>query len=734
MDHTPQENIDAVDLLSVEGSKSASAILPPQVFSEKSFHREFDGMNPSCDTHSLAPSDCAQCELTGWSKNLLEHTKPLSSKLSHCDTLAQNLPASSKETEEAFMKLVPVINSTHKHNFGCLLAEVLRECDGQVPLDELFTLLYEKEPPKEATPSDVTVTSSSQNKKGLQLCHLVLDAFKTNGTPQGGFINNPKLSSITFHEVSRTFLAMAIIFACLKEEKDQSLAIPRTVFYKAYYIMCQKLIFKSPCTAGTPSSQQTLILNQSGLGRVMKSAYPNLVAKRLGKRGESKAHYIGIRWKESMMDEETLRLIDLELPKINDHFGLTMISERKHIGHEKTQFNMERPQLNMEKPQLNTEKPQLNTENTATAPEAKGWPLAQKPVYSFIDVSSRYPDFDFSPRFWIETPNSVPQHSEWARDIIENCRSMLGSLEIHLDPVERLYAGVFFKDCFQKATMSIMEKLVGVSASRETFLHFYLAVILLLFPSIIASDKEVSRDSKLHLRHSIKACIHQLEIELAPFPCVNREDLTKFTRILSKLTVLNEMTSCSVKKHYESSILTEMLSDLDRLGQATGSSGRSVSESSCIKGITMAMNAYNIEPFTSSSQPDNIVTMQNVAKTVSHAVKMSTKHVERIKEEANVSTDIPFKVFMAKAEMFHRMMSLYPEIHDLPMIVSIHLVSHFCHEMQNASFQKFGKKDPELCKETFKSWWVFSAMFQEYVTVISEVVGLSQTLDSFDKR
>ncbi|GEQ67973.1 hypothetical protein JCM33374_g1639 [Metschnikowia sp. JCM 33374] len=331
--------------------------------------------------------------------------------------------------------------------------------------------------------------STVPNMKNHQVCGLVFEAFKNPENPHGGLVNNPFLSTVNCHESLRTILAIKILFENCKQVEDPSLTIPRTKVYKAYYTICQKLMYKNPTTTNSSDLQQNFILGPSALGKVIKYVYPTLVTKRLGKRGTSKAHYVGITWNESVVDEEV------------------------------------------------------------------SFPVDRKLLHSFVECSSSYPGFDFSPRSWRETPNSSPKPSEWAKDTMEKSLNVLRNYDIDFEPLqEGIYGGRFSTDCFSSTVIAAVEKLSSSSASKETFLHLYLAVILLILPSIIASDQEVSRVCKVQLRESVKKCIAQLESEVGALPCVNRTDRTKFTRILSKLTVLNEMTSCSVKTQYSSAV------------------------------------------------------------------------------------------------------------------------------------------------------------------------------------
>ncbi|GEQ67972.1 hypothetical protein JCM33374_g1638 [Metschnikowia sp. JCM 33374] len=158
---------------------------------------------------------------------------------------------------------------------------------------------------------------------------------------------------------------------------------------------------------------------------------------------------------------------------------------------------------------------------------------------------------------------------------------------------------------------------------------------------------------------------------------------------------------------------------------------QSLSEVLCRRGSVMAMNAYNFElmdPSPSNREIDGIGTMEKIANAVSNSIKMSTANLPCGEKNVNTTPDIPHKVSLSQAELFYKVTSSYPEVRQLPTKVIISLVSYFCGELQKGSFTKSRGKDPHVCTETVKSWWVYSVSFQEDICVVSEVVALSQKM------
>ncbi|GEQ72941.1 hypothetical protein JCM33374_g6629 [Metschnikowia sp. JCM 33374] len=169
---------------------------------------------------------------------------------------------------------------------------------------------------------------SRERLKALNLQRLVLESFKKPRKYQYGFLQNMFFCAVNYHELQRSFLAVKILFEFIEKVEDKTQTLPRLSLYKVYCILCQKLIHKHPEISIPLSLDRHLMLGQSKLGILIKLVHPDLIWKRLGRRGHSKTHYIGIRWNESMVDKDVTSLINVDLASIRNCVG-----ERK-ISHE----------------------------------------------------------------------------------------------------------------------------------------------------------------------------------------------------------------------------------------------------------------------------------------------------------------------------------------------------------------------------------------------------------------
>ncbi|GEQ67609.1 hypothetical protein JCM33374_g1274 [Metschnikowia sp. JCM 33374] len=647
-----------------------------------------------------------------------------------------------QEAEEAFDKFAPLLSTVSTQNFCVFLVECLRDYHQYIPLSDLFNLIYvnkgfDYEFSSVAQISPHETTESLELKlKSLKFCSVILKTFQSP-LPQKGVevLSNGgvRLSSASFHEFLRCFLGIKIIFSSIQKVDDSSvshLVISRQSVYKLYYILCQRLLRSHPSIE--PGISQHLILGPSKLGQLTNLVYPNIRTKRLGRRGDSKPHFIGYTWKESVLDSEILQLLELELPQLKEHFNQTprKAEEPKSVKRAKTSHGVSESKSISDEPQS----------------MVSGSSVFSKPIYSCVDLSYRFPESDCSPRDWKTTPNSIPSQSKWAYESMKKSLVALKVYNIDMNPlIENIKNGKFGADemnSIPQAVFDATKTLSDVSAPNKAYLHLCLVVLLLLFPIIIASDEEVPSASKIQLRNSVKACVAKLQYERSSLVSIDRVGLETFTNILSKMVKLNEMTSCRVEVEYGERVLKEMVGDLEIAGRVSPESftGKSPLEETYITSIVLAMNAYNfkiVEENTQTAQQDIIATISSLATTLQKTVMSTNRDMKMISPHAiqgleHKVLDVPYEVFKLAVRDFHQITLKESAVLKLPMSLISFIMLHKSNAMQYSSFQDFGKRDPKLSRESFKCWWVFSSMYQEYMSMIAEVVALSKTLEISD--
>ncbi|GEQ68319.1 hypothetical protein JCM33374_g1987 [Metschnikowia sp. JCM 33374] len=562
---------------------------------------------------------------------------------------------------------------------------------------------------------------SEERLIGIKLQHLVRESFRIPQTFQNGLFQHSMLPTVNFHEFLRNFLALKILYGSLRKVEDSSQTLSRLSVYKVYYILCHKLTKTHSHLSNCVSSPRQHFLGQPKIGGLTKLIHPDLVWKRLGKRGHSKVHYVGLTWNESTVDKDTLGLLDLHVTDLSEYF--------------KRGTNPLKPSL-LPRSRV-PQRSQGITNQQITPIPMQSSPF--KPLSSFVDLSCKYPDCDCSPRNWKMTPNMVPKQSEWAKVTMKRSLDVLKGQGVNLDPLmARINAGDYSSNDEASISGTVIQSikvLWNVSASNETYFHFYLAVILLLLPVIVASDQEVPKVSKAQIHASMKDCVMKLENEVATFASIDTDSVTFFSRNLRKMIHISEMTSCAVKRSDTKSVFKEILSDFQQItNKGDGLRGMSACEELFISGAVKGMNAFSLNMSESSfvaSHASPITNIVNIGKTfqdVSLSAMSTLVSLSSSIQDDMTEKDVGYQVFHLSARLFHQMTLTYPEISHLPIRIISFIISYFFNEMQRVSFAEFAKRDPGLSQETFKSWWIYSSMFQEYMDVMSEVVALSQNL------
>ncbi|GEQ69894.1 hypothetical protein JCM33374_g3570 [Metschnikowia sp. JCM 33374] len=231
----------------------------------------------------------------------------------------------SPSLKKSFTKLGPVLGKIGSKNSCQSLVHILSQVHLYVSLDELYSLLYNTQPFVEAVKTAEVPTSSKFET--VQLLHLILVTFQhpqlTTGLLSCDPIQKLKVSASKYQDILRTFLAIKIILTAVKKvdyPSSNRFAVSRADIYKVYYIFCQKLLRKYPEFSECVGSSKTLILSVVRIGKLIKLIYPNLHSKRLGQRGHSKAHFMGLAWNYSFVDSETRHLLNFDLQELNDYF------------------------------------------------------------------------------------------------------------------------------------------------------------------------------------------------------------------------------------------------------------------------------------------------------------------------------------------------------------------------------------------------------------------------------
>ncbi|GEQ67610.1 hypothetical protein JCM33374_g1275 [Metschnikowia sp. JCM 33374] len=585
-------------------------------------------------------------------------------------TMCPSSPEGLQGPNAAFEKFLPLLKELRPPKFAIFLVKLLRENHEHVSLDEFYRLLFDWTNTRlqfgaSRSISGVLNPDCSDSKfKEYTLCYLVIQMFKDPEVFLHHFpkhaAENSLLYSVNFHEFLRVFLAVKILFVSVKEVEKSSVGhttVPRIVLYKSYYIICQKLIDNNPAISNVPGFEN-MILSESHWGKLTRLVFPNLIVRRLGGRKHSKAHYVNLKWNTSVVDADILKKTGLELEKPDVHFP-------------------KQPSTFLNTPRGQSVKTVYKNQNNKPTPKA-----CEKPSHSFLEISYTFPSANCSPRVWKKKINTIPKLTKWGEEKLQNSLEVLEGFHVHLhQDIKNFNAAVFSgktNDIISRILISSTDTLLTSSAPPEAYKHLYLLGLLLVFPVVISSDKEIPFNYKTRFRESIITSVTKLETESTKVASIDQISLKIFIGLLKKMASLNELTSCKFDPHHAKKVLIEMICDME---VAADTKRGSLAESSPIEeafmnSLIFAMNAYNFkfeDERCTTGDNSMIEALSGYLNSFKNIFIILKEEISKLSAYANnvycteVPQDLPYKVFKTLVEVFHEATLADPNLVKIPI-------------------------------------------------------------------
>lgn len=631
-----------------------------------------------------------------------------------------------KDPIEAYIKLIPLINKVTQTNYCELLVTVLHECLHQVPLDDFYKLLFNVDENLPDPTLKVHKCGLTQFKKeGLQFFHYIIQTFIPPWTDinpfASGKVCNPLLKRIKSYEFQRAFLAAKILFDSVSQSEnssDFSSFVCRSDVQTSYRLICEKLMSQYPIDTGLPLTK-SLVIGQSQLGRILKLKYPNLSSRRLGRRGNSVYHYVGILWNRDLIDEEILNMLNQRSRKPIRNLKFGNLST-KPLG---VLMNKPGENVSCAIPSIAVSKP-LN--------------FSKYQIHSFVEKTSKYPGQDCSPRSWLFIPGKIPERSNWADSVLLKAAAALKIYEIDVSNlIENFTVNMFsekFLCTFTEEFVGIMTVLQNQSSPGKAFLHLYLVVLLLIFPIILSDSKEASRDDKSQLQRNLENFVERVNTALQISEVVYPHSLVTLKNLFQKMIRINEFALTHVRSKSALAIVDEFIGDVKRPSdvQLDISDQESANAESCFRAVYVAVNAFEciLPEGLKSKSPASIDIITKIAGSFQRCSLIVTKAVLKIRDlitEDDLKQplyDLPAQLLNALLPVLHGCCLCDPWITQLPIPVINFIILQINKELQNISFKDFGKRNSQLSQETFKTWWVYSSAIEEYMTIYSEISAL----------
>lgn len=638
-----------------------------------------------------------------------------------------------------YMTLISLLNEVTPKNFGEVLVQTLRMCGNEIPIDIFFNLLYNNQDPEkiEAIPIDGlridNSPSTETTRYGLKLCHSILNLFEGKkdlvGLRDSGLLLNYNLSYIPGYEVFRTFLAIKIVFDSFTLVANIPLKqyyLLRTAVYKCYYIIYQKLLRKYPSKTTSSLDQEKALLGPPNFGKIFRLVFPNVIAKRLGSRKDSKYHYIGLTWNRKIINEDIIQLIEHSLPELEYRFErLNPKVSEKRLKHYK---NISR------------------ISNTERKRDMKN-SLFHKPLLSFIDVSKPSTGFQWTTPFWEGFAGNKPQPSEVSKTIILNLAVKLTenhadvSLLIqNFDPIEILAdSGTTFCEKFAQ----ILDSFAMNSTPKEPYLYLFLMILLMVFPVTLACEKTVDSGTKIQFRAFLENIINVIHSRIVNSPPDVLNNAFIFTKIIRRMILLSDMLIVLVNSALVRNIVSGISHNFNRLAcseiQVNGFRKRVYEV--IVRAVTMATVAFDLH--ANDAQSGTLPTdIENIIISITNRIMDDThlfnERIQRIPDTLDNNDHdggkygLPYHFFKLLAELLHSSFFEDPAVRKLPMRVIWYIV--FCVTNEVSFGKTFDEcQDQQSTNETFECWWLLSTCIQEYLGIVSEISGILEILYGNEK-
>lgn len=625
-----------------------------------------------------------------------------------------------------FENYIPLLNSTNSNNYTNVLLSVLRDCLHHIPLDEFLDFIFNSFASENVDLFGKghlkTKCTSKLSQESLKLCNLVLQNLRLpifeSYSPSGKSIHNLQLFSMDFDQVIRTFLAIKIILDSIRISSDEQIgnSLSRDSVYKAYYIVWHKNIQNNPRSRKF-FQQRYPIFSLTQMGKIMKLVHPGINMKRLGRRGNSTFHYLGFQWNESVIDADVKGLLSLSLLDLDRHFknlNCTKSGERNTFN---AQESIQQPHFH-------------NSEYQKTVLPIPQIPLLRletnKPLYSFVNFKTPLPLYA---RLWNE---EADDKSVWSQETMKKSVEALKAMNINVEPlIESFNIDMFYhesKVSFFDDVINTIHLLFDRGVSGEAYLHLYLVVSLLIFPATFAEEKEGSNIVQKRLSESLDSFLERIKSEFYELSMSDFCNLMSFSKIIDEIKTINTFLLVRIKTELIRNVVKVLVGEVKSSSVDQSSNLSDIIHSAVIRGI----NAYNWDDCDRGLQNS-----EGFYSTVSKMIEQFMKLVNCIADDLLLvpqsMTDEDFQnptynLYIHFLKILVKNFSEY-FVSDTSVFLPVKLTGFVALEIANGlidlNFANFDKRDRNVSSESFKTWWILSALTVKYISLLSEVTALS---------
>lgn len=647
-----------------------------------------------------------------------------------------------------FKLLLADVMEVDAFNFYLFLVRMLLYAVAHIPLDDFYLLLYDESAHPIKNPPKISAEKNKLDKKPadsgtvelMNVFHRILEVFKhpkelINAMP-GGDYEKTRLGSVNYHELLRLFLALKIIADVLVISDDREKncpTTPRQTIYKVYFILCQKLFHKYPAMFGG-NSEQKLILGPSKLGKLIKAIYPQIVAKRLGPRGYSKYHYLGLSLSENLVTKEIEALFDMDLAELTK-----LLSSKDH-----------------ESPLVVQRLPEQQRSESAPVPDARSFQYrkwtatfmdsasAKRPLYSFIKPKCMFPPTQLSPIYCFDTPLARKDEHSWFCVVRQQAYDELIKLDLDMPSFTRHFEVSAPLETNQDWLMSFVLQTIDKLAqsphfSKSHYLYLFFYVLVTVFPLMLCLDMTKSDAFLFNLRANVHTLVLNFEEMCLDKPYVSSSHLKSFVGILNKVLNLDDVANSLFKAKRAPAVIDEMFEDIDGLLRTLpGDEGSSVLERLFTNGLVDCLNAYLFVPLMEHGAANDAQVIQlvnSISARLKTAIVLGLRDLVKAVDSIQESFESGLEPKKTRFEYLRLCLGFFYEhcfddvlverftvaiINNYLLLVSNQIMKYIFHtQNQRASM---------VLNTTFRHWWVVLSFLQEYCGVVLETVGLHHML------
>lgn len=239
--------------------------------------------------------------------------------------------------------------------------------------------------------------------------------------------------------------------------------------------------------------------------------------------------------------------------------------------------------------------------------------------------------------------------------------------------------------------------------------------------------KDGSNIVQIRLCKYLDVFLARLESEFVGLPLSDFCNLMCFLKIMKEMKCLNTLLAIRLKRELTKKVVKVIIDDVQSL-----TAGNKTKMSEIIhRSIIIGLNAFN------GGLKDDQELHSTIEKLVERFLQLciamaddcgSIPEYMNNEDFQNSTYNLCFQIFKCFVKNFVEICMSDSTIF-LPSRITSFIFTDMLKELQHLCFTDFAKRDNDVSKESFKTWWACSVIVQKLISILSEVTALSLRLD-----